>query len=272
MTKAEATQALPVTQDDIDVEKEIYRSMEHGTGRPGEIAARHRLAHSPSPLADVRERAREAYLALYIDDADEVRAGKRDWNGFIKGYEAALSSQPVAAGEEASALVKAGEMIACLYCGSATDRHVAAIQVNYRSPRRHGLHDMFRVECPCGTIGKCRPDEASAIASWNEPWQAFNVSVASLRAALQAAPSPSPEVEAMVERLRAIMEKAGRPHLSVPGEPAWTIEKDEIDGAEKWLSNWRSYLPDLLTRLSPRDGRTWEDGIDDHDLRAGRQS
>lgn len=42
--------------------------------------------------------AREAYLRTYTTDAKAVRAGKADWNGWIKGYVAALDDQATTKG------------------------------------------------------------------------------------------------------------------------------------------------------------------------------
>lgn len=64
------------------------------------------------------------------------------------------------------------EPIPCNFCGNKHPVTVA-IQVHYHSPRKQGLHDMRRVACPCGAIGKCRPDADSAVEAWNEPWQAM---------------------------------------------------------------------------------------------------
>lgn len=39
---------------------------------------------------DMLSRARHAYLLRFVDDAEAVSSGERDWNPFIKGYVAAL--------------------------------------------------------------------------------------------------------------------------------------------------------------------------------------
>ena len=60
--------------------------------------------------------------------------------------------------------------IDCHFCAEKPE--IRQISVVYHSPRKTGLHGMFRAECRCGTIGKCRPTMEAAIQSWNEPWQA----------------------------------------------------------------------------------------------------
>lgn len=59
----------------------------------------------------------------------------------------------------------------CRFCGSRPKP--VSILVHYNTARRNGPHDMVRIACQCGAIGKCRPDAESAAASWNEPWQAL---------------------------------------------------------------------------------------------------
>lgn len=72
-------------------------------------------------------------------------------------------------------------MIDCHFCGSTPI--LVPILVYYRSEREaiHAgppvsetrAHDMYRVKCRCGAIGKCRPTPEAAEQSWNEPWQAL---------------------------------------------------------------------------------------------------
>lgn len=63
------------------------------------------------------------------------------------------------------------EPIPCTHCSNQP--HVRLIEVFYTTLRKTGLHQMYRMECICGMIGKCRPDPASAVETWNEPWQAL---------------------------------------------------------------------------------------------------
>lgn len=62
------------------------------------------------------------------------------------------------------------EPIDCHFCVEKPD--LRKIAVVYETARKTGPHEMYRMECRCGTIGKCRPDPESAIETWNEPWQA----------------------------------------------------------------------------------------------------
>jgi hypothetical protein len=61
--------------------------------------------------------------------------------------------------------------IPCRFCGAAPS--VTSIFVHYDSAWHVGPREMVRIACSCGAIGKCRTDEAAAVASWNEPWQAL---------------------------------------------------------------------------------------------------
>jgi hypothetical protein len=63
------------------------------------------------------------------------------------------------------------KVLMCEFCGSIP--FIRLIKVYYTTIRKHGFHDMFRVECKCGAIGKCRPTQNAAINAWNEPWQAM---------------------------------------------------------------------------------------------------
>lgn len=58
----------------------------------------------------------------------------------------------------------------CHFCVGQPE--LRAITVAYNTERKTGLHTMYRAECQCGTIGKCRPTRSAAIETWNEPWQA----------------------------------------------------------------------------------------------------
>jgi hypothetical protein len=60
--------------------------------------------------------------------------------------------------------------ILCKFCDAQP--RLNAINVYYETPRRSGPWQMWRVECRCGTIGKCRPSQDAAVEAWNEPWQA----------------------------------------------------------------------------------------------------
>lgn len=62
------------------------------------------------------------------------------------------------------------EPIHCHFC--VEQPAIRRISVFYNTPRKTGRHAMFRAECACGTIGKCRPTRAAAVEAWNEPWQA----------------------------------------------------------------------------------------------------
>ena len=62
------------------------------------------------------------------------------------------------------------EPIACHYCVETPA--LRAIEVYYNTPRKTGVHRMYRMECACGTIGKCRPTPKTATEAWNEQWQA----------------------------------------------------------------------------------------------------
>jgi hypothetical protein len=62
------------------------------------------------------------------------------------------------------------ELIPCHYCVEMPE--MRQIEVFYQTPRKTGRHQMFRAECACGTIGKCRPTREAATDAWNEPWQA----------------------------------------------------------------------------------------------------
>ncbi len=75
--------------------------------------------------------------------------------------------------------------INCLRCGEVPS--VMPISVTYTNTAWKGLRAMFRVQCPCGAIGKCQVLPAEAVESWNQPWQAFvepSAELARYRAAL----------------------------------------------------------------------------------------
>lgn len=61
--------------------------------------------------------------------------------------------------------------IPCHFCVETPA--IRKISVVYETPRKTGRHAMFRAECECGAIGKCRPSPEAAIQAWNEPWQAL---------------------------------------------------------------------------------------------------
>jgi len=61
--------------------------------------------------------------------------------------------------------------IACGFCSGFPT--IVRIAVNYATPRKSGVHEMYRAHCSCGAIGKCRPTPEAAAESWNEPWQAL---------------------------------------------------------------------------------------------------
>lgn len=61
------------------------------------------------------------------------------------------------------------EPIECHFCVEVPE--IRKIEVVYMTDRKTGRHTMFRAECQCGAIGKCRPTRQAAIGSWNEPWQ-----------------------------------------------------------------------------------------------------
>ncbi len=64
-----------------------------------------------------------------------------------------------------------------------------------------------------------------------------------------------PNVDDLVERLKAVLVTAQQTGLSLPGEPAWSIEQGEIQGAKNWLAHYENYLPTLLESLSLKDKR-----------------
>jgi hypothetical protein len=61
--------------------------------------------------------------------------------------------------------------IPCGFCSNFPA--IVPITVNYATPRKVGIHQMYRAHCACGAIGKCRHTAKAAAEAWNEPWQAL---------------------------------------------------------------------------------------------------
>lgn len=55
--------------------------------------------------------------------------------------------------------------------------------------------------------------------------------------------------EKLIAELRSLLKIVNEPSLSVPGEPAYAMDEWRKKYLLKRLSNFNSYLPDLLTRI-----------------------